>query len=209
MVTRRHLRLAMVVASVLAALCAVAVVPSMASASNGHSDKGSLQQFKHLVVIYEENHSFDNLYGRWGPVNGQAINGLGQADLDHTVQVAENGTPYSCLNQNDVNLTSPPLSVVCTDPNPAVGSSHFVNLPFKIDDYIPPSATTCPAPGVFAAHGVPNGSGQPGGCTEDIVHRFYQEQYQLDGGRQNRYTTGSDAVGLTMGHYRTPALPIY
>ena len=22
--------------------------------------------FKHLVVIYEENHSFDNLYGSWG-----------------------------------------------------------------------------------------------------------------------------------------------
>jgi phospholipase C len=28
-------------------------------------------------------------------------------------------------------------------------------------------------------------------------HRFYQEQYQLDGGRMDRYTTGSDAVGLT------------
>ena len=25
--------------------------------------------FKHLVVIYEENHSFDNLYGTWGSVN--------------------------------------------------------------------------------------------------------------------------------------------
>jgi phospholipase C len=41
------------------------------------------------------------------------------------------------------------------------------------------------------------------------VHRFYQEQYQLNGGRQNRYVTGSDAVGLTMGHYDTRKLPIY
>ena len=24
--------------------------------------------FKHVVVIYEENHSFDNLYGLWGDV---------------------------------------------------------------------------------------------------------------------------------------------
>ena len=41
------------------------------------------------------------------------------------------------------------------------------------------------------------------------MHRFYQEQYQLDGGKQNRYVTGSDAVGLTMGHYDTKSLPIY
>ncbi len=62
---------------------------------------------------------------------------------------------------------------------------------------------------MFAAHGVKKGSGLPGGCTEDIVHRFYQEQYQIDGGKQDRYTTGSDAVGLTQGHYDTKALPIY
>ena len=41
------------------------------------------------------------------------------------------------------------------------------------------------------------------------MHRFYQEQYQLNGGQQNRYVTGSDAVGLTMGTYDTKALPIY
>jgi acid phosphatase len=49
----------------------------------------------------------------------------------------------------------------------------------------------------------------PGGCTRDLVHRFYQEQYQLDGGRQDRYVTGSDAVGLSMGHYETRDLPIW
>jgi phospholipase C len=62
---------------------------------------------------------------------------------------------------------------------------------------------------VFAPNGVPNGTGLPGGCTRDLVHRFYQEQYQLNDGRQNRYVTGSDAVGLAMGVYDTRALPIY
>src|SRR5207244_8013263 len=33
--------------------------------------------------------------------------------------------------------------------------------------------------------------------------------YQLNNGQQNRYTTGSDAVGLTQGYYDTRALPIY
>jgi phospholipase C len=62
---------------------------------------------------------------------------------------------------------------------------------------------------VFAPNGIRNGEGLPGGCTRDLVHRFYQEQYQLNDGRQNRYTTGSDAVGLTQGIYDTRALPIY
>ena len=49
----------------------------------------------------------------------------------------------------------------------------------------------------------------PGGCTRDLVHRFYQEQYQLDGGQQDRYVTGSDSAGMTMGYYDTTQLPIY
>ncbi len=88
-------------------------------------------------------------------------------------------------------------------------ASHFGNSFFTIDDYIRPTDTTCPAPGVFAPNGVLNGTGLPGGCTRDIVHRFYQEQYQIDGGKQDRYVTGSDAVGLTMGRYATTSLPIY
>jgi Phospholipase C len=56
---------------------------------------------------------------------------------------------------------------------------------------------------------VVNGKGLPGGCTEDLVHRFYQEQYQLNAGAQNRYVQGSDAVGLSMGYYNTQLLPIY
>jgi len=166
--------------------------------------------YKHLVVIYEENHSFDNLYGRWGEVNGRRVIGTGNASLAHTIQVAQNGTPYFCLLQNDVNLKSPaPLSSRCQDPEHNVPDSHFSNMPFTIDDYIKPEDTTCPPPGVNGGAGVPKGTGEPGGCTRDIVHRFYEEQYQLNEGRQNRYVTGSDAVGLTMGTYDTTQLPIY
>ncbi len=41
------------------------------------------------------------------------------------------------------------------------------------------------------------------------MHRFYNEQYQIDGGRMDRYSTGSDAAGLTQGFYDTRQLPIY
>src|SRR5262249_54721414 len=70
-------------------------------------------------------------------------------------------------------------------------------------------AKSCPAPSVFAPNGVPIPTGLKGGCTRDLVHRYYQEQYQLDGGKQDRYVTGSDSMGLTMGHYDTKHLPIY
>ncbi len=102
------------------------------------------------------------------------------------------------------------MPTTCTNTSPAF-TSAFANAPFKIDDYIEPTDKTCPAPGVFAPNGVLKDSADalPGGCTRDLVHRFYQEQYQLNGGKQNRYTTGSDAVGLTQGVYDTTKLPIY
>jgi acid phosphatase len=161
-----------------------------------------LDRMRHIVVIYEENHSFDNLYGGWAKVDGVK----GQKGT----QVNQAGQPYQCLAQNDVNLTAPPLSVRCTDTTTGTAfNSHFLNAPFLIDAYIAPEDTTCPAPGVFAANGVPKGSGEPGGCTRDLVHRYYQERYQLDRGKQDRYMTGSDALGLTMGRYDTKKLPIY
>ena len=192
----------------LLVLAVVALLTPSAAASRGGHDDGekALKKIRHFVVIYQENHSFDNLYGEW-----ERVDGVAAADAAHSRQVDQAGAPYTCLMQNDVNLTSPPLAARCTgtDANGAAFTSHFLNAPFRIDDYIAPSDTTCPAPGMSAPNGVPKGSGLTGGCTRDLVHRFYQEQYQLNGGRQNRYVTGSDAVGLAMGYYDTRQLPIY
>jgi phospholipase C len=161
--------------------------------------------YQNLVVIYEENHSFDNLYGSWGTVGKDRVDGL-----ESVPQVAQDGTRYGCLLQKDVNLTSPtPLPTTCTDVPHGIPDSAFANSTFTIDDLIGPEALTCPPEGVFAANGVLAGTGLPGGCTRDLVHRFYQEKYQIDGGRQYRYVTGSDAAGLVMGTYRTENLPIY
>src|SRR5690348_5839404 len=74
------------------------------AASAAPKDKGPLGNYKHLVVIYEENHSFDNLYGNWGSVGGQQVDGRSQADAAHTTQVKQTGGAYSCLKQLDVNL---------------------------------------------------------------------------------------------------------
>ena len=200
MVRSLRMRFAVATAVVLAGGAA------LAGASTAKNAPNKLDKINHIVVIYEENHSFDNLYGGW-----EGVNGIANADPAHTIQRNQAGVPFSCLKQNDVNLTSPPLTSTCTDNTTSKAfSSAFPNAPFLIDSFIAPSDTTCPKPnGAFAAHGFLKGTGLPGGCTADIVHRFYQEQYQIDGGRQDRYVTGSDAVGLAMGRYDTRALPIY
>ena len=210
----RALRLARI-GLVAVALTALGLAPATADAAS----KGPLGHFKHLVVIFEENHSFDNLYGLWGSVDGQHVVGLSDADTAHTSQIAQDGSTYACLRQLDVNLTAPsPLTATCGPESVTLGdgsvvtySSHFQNAPFNIDTYIPATATTCPdRDHLFSfTNGILDGQGLPGGCTRDLVHRFYHEQYQLNGGQQNRYITGSDANATTMGYYDTTQLPIY
>ncbi len=207
MSVRHRARSALAGCAALAAVAAVVLAPSAASAAEPDA-QSSLTGIKNIVVIYEENHSFDNLFGGWEGVNGLDKAALDKAAADRTTQVGTDGKALACLPQNDVNLPASPLT--CS-PAP------FANKPFKIDDYIKPGDSTCikpganpPTPGAWS-HGIPKGdpSSIPGGCTEDLVHRFYQEQYQLGGGKQNRYVAGSDAIGLTMGYYDTKSLPIY
>src|SRR3954451_13222241 len=91
-------------------LAAIALVPESASADDG----GGLGGIKHIVVIYEENHSFDNLYGLWGDVNGRHVIGLPDATPANTTQIDQAGAPFQCLLMTDVNLMSPPLSPDCS-----------------------------------------------------------------------------------------------
>ena len=51
--------LAVLVAAAVACLVAVAT----SGAAGGPSTDNKLKQIDHIVVVYEENHSFDNLYG--------------------------------------------------------------------------------------------------------------------------------------------------
>jgi len=156
---------------------AVSTIP--ASAAGQSSGLASIQ---HLVVIYEENHSLDNLYGLWPGVDGLAAPA---SATPNQTQVDQAGAAYTCLLQDDPHLTSPsPLPATCTDPWGF--TSAFANEVFPIDNYIPLD--------------------QP---TRDLVHRYYQQQYQIDGGRMDRLTTGSDAIGLTQGYYNTTSLPVY
>ena len=124
-------------ASLFALAIGLLLAPPAAAAGGQHHHGKGLKKIRHFVVIYQENHSFDNLYGLWPRVEG-----IDDADPAHTTQVNQAGAPYQCLLQNDVNLASPPLSATCTNTSPSF-TSHFPNAPFRIDDYIGPEDTTC------------------------------------------------------------------
>ena len=121
----------------IAALAALLLGSGAATATSSHVSTPHTARtlpggYRHLVVIYQENHSFDNLYGHWGRVHGRWVRGLAGATAAHRTQVAQDGTPYGCLPQNDVNLTSPaPLPTLCTAsslPAPQQQSA-FTNAP--------------------------------------------------------------------------------
>ena len=124
----------------------------------------ALRQLDHIIVIYLENRSFDNVYGEFAAANGLA------AATGAPLQVDATGTPFTTL---------PAVPGMASIP------TTLPNAPFNIEQYVP---ATVP--------------------TRDLVHRFYQEQAQIDGGRMDRFALLSDARGLVMGFYHTAGLPL-
>ena len=174
---------------------------------------------KRIVVLFMQNNSFDKLFGSWGSVNGDPVDGISNAKPKRTTQVNQNGKALECLLMNDVNLAPDHLAgpATCTDSSGVKSglypkySSPFANAPFALNGPLPAGAMTCPIPGNFPPNGFLTNSPftTPGGCTRDMVHRFYQEQYALNGGKMNRYATANNGAGLVMGHYKTKQLRTY
>src|SRR6201993_3184858 len=149
------------VATVLGALA----LASAANAAQPVASKPGFEKIKHIVVIYLENRSFDNLYGLF-----QGADGLDNW-LKAPPQVDKDSKPYATL---------PP--VMDTNKKPAVVDSRFpADLPnktFRIEAYSPLDQ-----------------------YTGDMVHRFYQEQAQIDGGKMDKFVAISDGGGLVMSYY--------
>jgi len=133
------------------------------AAGAASTGKAKLSSLKHLVIIYLENHSFDNLYGSYPGAEGLASAGAAIAQVDHATKTA-----FTTLPQKDPNV---PLSL----PNQA----------FDITKYVAQNQKTI-----------------------DLVHRYYQEQVQIDGGKMDQFVSVSDAQGLSFGFYPTDELPV-
>lgn len=75
-----------------------------------------INKVKHVVVIYMENHSFDNLYGQF-----PGADGLAQAKPENIIQLDHENQPYNTL---------PPI------PRSSAFPTNLANTYFNIDQYI-------------------------------------------------------------------------
>ena len=123
---------------IAASVAAATVLPPAAKAA-------SLDDFKHIVVIYQENHSFDNLYGRVGRASTACRN----ADPAHTTQVGQDGDalhlPAAERRQPDVAAAAGDLHRHHDRRRRSQSALHQRAVHDR--RLHPADATTCPAPG--------------------------------------------------------------
>ncbi len=139
-----------------------------------------VDKLTHIVVLYMENRSFDNIFGEF-----PGANGLGNARAAGALpQVDKSGVPYPTL--------PPPFAGgpfdVSDNPKEVreIAFPRRENAPFAIDK-IAPGITT-------------------GVNSINLVHQFYTHRAQIDGGRNDLYVAYSDAAGFSMGYYSRAAM---
>lgn len=81
-----------------------------------------IQKIKHVVVVYMENHSFDNLYGQF-----PGANGISNAPKETIIQVDSTGQPYATLPAIPRNSSFP---------------DNLPNNVFPIEQYVPADKAT-------------------------------------------------------------------
>ena len=147
-----------------------------------------LSKIKHFVVIYQENWSFDSLYGLFPGANGIAQSSpasLNQTDRFDQPLSAQTGQPFSLVS-GSLSLTTPP---------PPINSG-------KIDTRFTPALNT-----LLPYDVLKNSTLLPTDTTGDLVHRFWHEQSQIDGGAMDWFVTWSDNPGLTMSYFDATNMP--
>lgn len=175
---------------------AVAVVMSLSlSACGGGDDNASpapttitdanLQSsIQDVVVIYAENRGFDNLYGLYPGADG--IPGVNPTASGKYIAQTDRDAANTVLAKlpkvwGGVTAAGQTVQV------PEGSTAGQDNKPFQID-----------ADAGFEATGVKVGQDV---ITRDLYHRFFENQMQINGGKNDKFAAYADSGGLTMGYY--------
>lgn len=143
-------------------------------------DKALRDHIKTVVVIYAENRSFNNLFGNFPGVE-KPLSSLEAADYE---QRDRDGSLLSKL---------PPAwgGVLQVGPQSVDGVTYPAGVQFQ--ENLPNAP--------FALKG-PNQEDLPLSLvTRDLWHVFYQNQMQINEGKNDRFVAWADSGGLTMGNY--------
>lgn len=143
-------------------------------------DKALREQVKNVVVLFAENRSFNNLFANFPgvekPLSALKPEAFQQRDRD--------GSLLSKL---------PPVwgGILQVGPQTLDGVTYPVETQFQ--ENLPNAP--------FALKG-PSGEDLPLGLvTRDLWHLFYQNQMQINGGKNDGFVAWADSGALTMGHY--------
>ncbi|HEX5305622.1 MAG TPA: acid phosphatase [Dyella sp.] len=133
----------------------------------------------HVVVLYAENRSFNNLFAGF-PGLAEPLEAL---PPERAVQTDRDGSPLKTLPPIWHGLV--PHAQTVNHRSYHVTEADLTGLPN--------------AP--FALH-TPDGEPLPQGVvTRDLIHAFYQNQMQINGGRNDGFVAWGDSGALVMGHY--------
>ena len=165
----------------LLALLAGGISAAAVNAAQAQMAPAGLDKIQTVVVIYAENRSFDNLYGVF-----PGANGLQNVTAANSTQLDRDGKPLKELPPVWNGLTAKGVTPVVTQAQ----TEHLPNKPFAIDD----------PKGFNTSIGV---------VTHDLWHLFYQNQMQIDGGKNDKFVAYADSGALVMGHYDSTKLPLW
>jgi acid phosphatase len=137
-----------------------------------------------IVVIYAENRAFDNLFGNFPGARGlsEVIDRDGRPLPGYQPQLDRNGSVLAVLPPTWGGVTAAGIKPVVTEAQ----SAGLPNAPFSIERAFEPQADVTLSTATI---------------TRDLVHRFFEHQMQIDGGKNDGYAAWSDAGGLALGHY--------
>lgn len=146
-----------------------------------------------IVVIYAENRSFDNLYGNFPGANGlgAVIGPDGKPTAAYVPQKDRDGkTILPTLPQIWRGVTAPGVTPVVTQAQ----SAGLANQPFQIETAFQQNTGATLTTSTV---------------TRDLVHRFFENQMQINGGKNDMFAAWADSGGLTMGHFDYSTSAIY
>ena len=143
-------------------------------------DKALHDQVKTVVVIYAENRSFNNLFADFPGVE-KPLSAVSAAD---TQQRDRDGSLLTTLPPawGGVLQVGPQSVDGMTYPSDVQFQQNLPNAPFALKG---PNAEDLPLSLV----------------TRDLWHVFYQNQMQINGGKNDHFVAWADSGGLVMGYY--------
>ena len=143
-------------------------------------DKALRDQVKTVVVIYAENRSFNNLFADFPGVE-KPLSALSAADCQQRDRDGSVLTSLPPVWGGVLQVGAQSVDGV-TYPNAVQFQENLPNAPFALKG---PNAEDLPLSLV----------------TRDLWHVFYQNQMQINGGKNDGFVAWGDSGGLVMGHY--------